>query len=95
MSTELEYYYPSKQDPNAVLLVGEISEIDESFDHAFGTENRTRIVVEDFSILMFMNSFEYDVTRSFREVHQSTYARLREWFLQQAEAEMSPEKTTV
>jgi hypothetical protein len=91
MSTELEYWYPSKQDPNAVLLIGEVSEIDESFDHAFGTENRTRIVVEDFSILMFMESFEYDVTRSFREVHQSTYARLREWFLQKATEDLSLE----
>lgn len=50
-----------------VLLVGWPRETDESFDHAFGTEKRRVVEIEDLHVILYVDGIDHDVTSSFSE----------------------------
>lgn len=72
--------YTYEYDENT-LLIGEIIEQDESFDHAFGTEKRVSHEVENFSIIVYINNIDYDVTESIKENSPKCYEGFKEDFI--------------
>lgn len=48
-------------------VYGTMVEIDDSFDHAFGTEKVTSYEIKDIHVIVFIGTFDYDVTRSLTE----------------------------
>ena len=65
------------------LLVGDIKEADDSFDHEFGVEKQTKIELDDFRIIVFFDGgFEYDITETIKDKYAGDYLRLKEKFLE-------------
>ena len=47
------------------LLIGDVVEIDGSFDHAFGVERARSIELKDFHVIVYIGNFDYDLTKGF------------------------------
>lgn len=47
------------------LLVGEVVEVDDSFDHEFGYRRLTGVDVKDFAIISYNDNLEHDVTKAY------------------------------
>lgn len=79
MGFKVEYWL----DDNC-LLVGDIEEADESFDHAFGVQKQSGLEIKNFSIVVFFDGgFEYDITPVIRDRYPKEYERFKEKFLSQ------------
>lgn len=62
MSREIEY-----ELDDHTMLIGEVSTIDASFDHAFGTEPSKEYQVDNFHVIVWISGIDYDVTKSFSD----------------------------
>lgn len=81
--TPFEYYYDDH-----TLFLGEIVEEDESFDHAFGTEKRSSFKVEDFTIVVFIQEMEHDVTVSIEQNSPKLFELYKNKLLEEYEASL-------
>lgn len=46
------------------LVIGEVEETDESFDHELGTEKRTGLSVKDISVIVYVSAIDHDITKA-------------------------------
>lgn len=58
--------YECRIDDGRTLLIGDIEEVDESFDHAFGFEKRAALEIRNFSVITYIEDFGYDITKALK-----------------------------
>lgn len=68
-----EYNYDER-----TVLFGDVIESNDSFDHEFGTERVVTYDVENFSIIVYINDIDHDVTRSFKEDAPKFYEQYKQ-----------------
>ena len=71
---EIEYDYNDQ-----TLIRATIKPVDDSYDHAFGTERVTDYEVTEINVLAYVMGFDCDVTNSLNK-HQIEYCK--EWVLE-------------
>lgn len=64
------------------LFIGEIEEVDESFDHAFGVEKRTGYELKDFSIVVYISNMDHDVTSAIENNDPKLFELYKERFIE-------------
>jgi hypothetical protein len=62
-------------------LIGDVYIIDASFDHEFGTKRDKEYCVENFSVMVYADNSEFDITKSLDPKMLKYY---RDYFLEMA-----------
>lgn len=78
--------YIRREVGQCMLLIGNVELVDESFDHEFGVKKQTGLEVKDFSIMLFDDNIEQDITKSFNEKQIEYY---KDKLLEQAKLELA------
>lgn len=77
-------------EPN-ILLAGNVYLVDDSFDHAFGTQKEYRLEVDDMQVFVFVGGYDDNLTEFYRSEKPKRYAVFKEHFLDYAKSINSKE----
>jgi hypothetical protein len=65
----------------SILLVGNLVWEDQSFSHEFGRESVDNYTVEDLHIILYVDGFDYDMTKSFKDSYPATFEAFEKEFI--------------
>lgn len=64
------------------MFTGTIDEVDESFDHEFGTEKRVSYEASDFHIVVWIGGIDHDVTSAIKTNHPKLFDLYKSTFVE-------------